>query len=282
LQSFSQLNFSVLKALRRTAAIGLIQSGHAASLIIATLLTYSLHEGVVVLLASAVFCQILELAISHIWLQRAGVDIVAASVARSLRLVRANAPLGVTATVSALVLRFDVLCLSVFLPTGQVGLYAAAQWLVVAIYVVAWLFGSIVLADMSSIASDDFALKTYERRWSVRILWATVPGAAFAYWIAPLFVSRFFGQQFRDAAAISSMLLLATPFIFLNSLRLNQAIAKRNSRVYAFAYVGSVVVAAAFVLAAAKLLGTTGVAAVATLREAGIFLVLTFAARSSR
>lgn len=282
LQSFAQLNFSVLKALQRTSAIRHIQSGHAICLLVLTLLTVSLHQELSALLVAMVICEVLEVAASQIWLLKAGITIASASIRGSLRLVRENAPLGMTATASALVLRFDVLCLSLFAAAAKLGLYAAAQLPMIAIYVSAWLFGSIALADMSALVGDDLELKKYVRHWSSRVLWITVPGTGIALWAAPVLLTRFFGEQFRDAAPVSSILLLATPFVFLNSLRLNEAIAKRESRIYSGIFVGSLALGGAVVLAAARSSGATGVAAVATAREVGLFVVLTLAGRGWR
>ena len=279
LQSFAQLNFSTLKALQSTSTIGSIQALHCAALIGVTATAYAQRWSIAALLGGAALCQAGEYVGSGIAIWRHRVSVTPVRLAECIKVLRNTLPLGITATVAAFGLRFDVICLALLLPKTEVGEYAAAQWAMVACYVVASLFGSIVLSDMARIACHEDELSAYVARWSKVVLLALLPAAALSWFVAPVLIARFFGPQFHSASRLAAILLLAAPLVFLNSLQLNRAIARRDSRAYANTYATFMGLSAIVVVAVARWFGVTGVAVFATLREAALYLVLTASAR---
>jgi O-antigen/teichoic acid export membrane protein len=106
------------------------------------------------------------------------------------------------------------------------------------------------------------------------LLFGTVPIAAFGMWLTPLLFRLIFGRGFEAAATVASVLLLATPFLFLNSLFLNRAIALRQKRLYTTAQAGALVLGVLVALVAAPLRSGIAIAIAALVREVSLFVFL--------
>jgi O-antigen/teichoic acid export membrane protein len=274
LHSLAQMNFSALKAFQVMTPIGLTQGAHFLFLATGILLAYQAHAAVTVLLGIVVACQAGELVGSSLWLRRLGVRLRSASLRDCASVLRNSLPLGLTASIAAAVLRWDVICLSLFATKSVVGEFAAAQFVLIGLYVGSWLFGSVVLSDMTRLAPDKAALDAYVAQWTRRLAWATVPVTAIAVWVVPQVIPQVFGSGFASAGPIARVFLLFTPVVFFNSLFLNRAIALRQQSIYTGVYGTTMAVSVALALLLTLGYGLPGIVVAALFREAALFVVL--------
>jgi O-antigen/teichoic acid export membrane protein len=280
LQSYAQLHIAMLKAIHRMHAIGIVQSVHFTFLIAGILWCYRGAHSITFLLAVMVAGQAVEFLGSAFVLSNYGLRAVRVRVEECWKLVRLAAPMGAANTMASIALRGDVVLLSWMVPATALGHFAAAQSLLVLLSVGSWLLGSVLLADMARLAHDYDALQYYVARWSRRIAMLLVPAAIVAVWAAPAAVRAIFGEAFGKAGGIVVILAMAAPFLFLNALYLNRAIALdlRSAYVGAYAAALSFGLLVGFILV--RSFGATGVAVAAVAREIFLFTVLrTFAAR---
>lgn len=275
LQSFAQLNYAVLKALRSVPPIAALQYIHFGLVtgILVAAIWFGLHF--ITLLTLLVGSQAVEFGGSAYWLLvRRRLRFEATSWSDCIRLIRASVPTGITTSISTIVLRADLIVLALFVTVEKTGQYAAAQFVMVAMYLAAWLFGSLVLPDFSGKLGESAAVRSTFKRWTVVITATALPVTAALIWIVPNAVRQLFGSDYQESARLVAVLLLATPFIWLNSLYLHRAIAFEEKRIHVHAYALVTGIAAVVSVAVVWRLGAIGVAAIAVGREAALFAVL--------
>jgi O-antigen/teichoic acid export membrane protein len=274
LQSFGQINFSVLKALRQVPPIAALQYIHLGLIAAVLMAANELRFSLVIVLALLVACQGAEFAGSAYWLYRGHVRFGRVALPDCVALVRSSIPTGITATIATVVLRSDLLLLALFVTAEQVGRFAAAQFVMVAMYLGSWLFGSIVLPQLTAVRDDRSALVVLVRRWTRVFAVLLLPTTAVLIWIAPVAVRQLFGPSYQESGRLLAILLLATPFIWLNSLYLHRAIAVEDRTIHVRAYALVTAIAAMVSAMLAYRWGAPGIAASAVAREVGLFAVL--------
>jgi O-antigen/teichoic acid export membrane protein len=280
LQSYAQLQVAILKAINRMRVITVVQAVHFAFLVAGIGWCYRRGHGIAVLLTVMVAGQLLELFGSALFLRNYGARAIRTRVLQSWKLLLAAAPMGAAYTLNSIALRGDVVLLSFMFPAAVLGQFAAAQSFLVLLTVSAWLFGSVVLAEMSPLAHDDEAIEYYVRRWTRRLLVVLVPAAVVGFWAAPMGLTAVFGGAFGSAAPIVAILVPATPLLFLNSLYLNRAVALDLRSVYLGGYASAFALGLLLDVILMRWLGALGVAIAAVARE--IFLFLFFKALAGR
>lgn len=281
LQSFSQTNFAILKGLQMVPAIAAIQGCHFLLFASALMVLWQMHLSLAMLLSVVATCQAAEFLAGTVCLHKMGIKIRPTAIRSCLSLMRDAFPVGITATLWTLVLRSDLIILAVFVSTEQLGQYAAAQSVMIAMYLGGWLLGSLLLAELTRMNKQPDMLKDFVSRWSRLFILILVPATVMAVWAAPLFIRVLYGRSYQQSAYLLTALATATPFIWLNSLYLHRAIAVGDNRSYAFVYGITVVLSACASVVLALAFGALGVACGVVCREAGLFAVLfTVAARS--
>jgi O-antigen/teichoic acid export membrane protein len=270
LYSFCRLHAGLLKALDRTTEIACIQSIHFVLLLMCVFAIYLSAQSIRILLFCLIAIQFIEYLLSLAVLRSSGVHLARVSARFCWRLVRWSTSVGLTYTLLTLMLRGDVLIVSVLAPAAVVGAFAAADTGLVLAYVVAWLFSGVLLADLGRLAADQTAFDAYFRKCIVTVSRITVPLAVIGALGAPFAIRVLFGKSFVAAGVPGAMMALAIPFIFLNAAYLSRAVALRGSRVL-LAITGS----AAFLSLALNYLfglryGPRGVAWSIVIREAAM------------
>lgn len=275
LQSLAQLNYAILKALRQVPPIAGLQYFHfglmSGVLVAATRVNFQF----VTLLALLVGCQAVEFIGSLYWLLwRRHLSLETVSWNECLGHIRASVPTGITTTISTVVLRADFIVLALFVTAEQTGQYAAAQFVIVAMYLAAWLLGSLVLPQFAGESNQPVAMRAIVRRWTRLLILVALPVTAALIWIGPYAVRQLFGSAYEQSARLIPVLLLATPFIWLNSIYLHRAIAVEDKRIHVRAYGMVAGIAVALSAVCAWKWGAFGIAGIAVVREAGLFAVL--------
>jgi len=182
-------------------------------------------------------------------------------------MIRSSTPIGITYTAAAMILRGDVIILSLLVPATVLGSFAAANTGLVTVYVVAWLFGGVILSRMAQLAKDSTLLSSYVRKWVLVILATATPISLLAAWVAPSLVSMLFGRPFAIAASSAAIMALAVPFILLNAVFLSRAIAREASFEYLGIFLGVGVISVTLDFVLGRAYGANGVAWAIALRE---------------
>lgn len=224
-QSYSQLQMAILKSQGRMHGIGLIQGAHALILIAGIGVAITRGWPVSMLLGWLVFGQCLEAALATASVFRTGIRARWPGAASSLALVLRSTPFGLMSAFANLIARLDTIILSTLVALPELGQFSAADTLLLIVYVASWLFGSVVLPEMVQRASLPILLREFVNKWVRLISLAVIPSALLAFWLAPKLAVSFYGQAFAPAGAIISVMMIACPLIFLNSLYANLAIA---------------------------------------------------------
>lgn len=267
LYSYCRLNCGLLKALDKTVQIVRFQSIHFLVLCCAIFYVYARGKSVVFLLLCLLGAQFLEFLLSLWVLYGLGARFVAVSRELCWELTRRSTPIGLTYTLSTLMLRGDVLVLAFVASASAVGSFAAADTGLVMLYVVAWLFGGVLLADIGKLAANKAEFDPNFRKYIVAILAICIPAAAAALFLAPSAILVLYGGNFSSAGLPASIMAVAIPFIFLNAAFLSRAVARHAERKCLFVYGAGAGVSLLLNLLLGWKYGGTGIAISILLRE---------------
>ena len=172
------------------------------------------------LLAAQCFEYLFSLGILH----RYGVRATKVSPQFCWSLLQRSTPVGLTYSLCTLMLRGDVLVLSLLASASVVGIFVAADTGLVMVYVVAWLFSGVLLADLGRLAHDQGEFDLHFGRCIVGICGVTVPLAVAAIFFVPQAIRLVFGGNFALAGLPGAVMAVAIPFIVLNAAYLSRAI----------------------------------------------------------
>jgi O-antigen/teichoic acid export membrane protein len=274
IQSCSQLQIAILKSLFRMHLIGIIQAFHAGVLFLGIGIAFVQHWSVVTLLEILIAGQTLELlfmsgAVS--WVQ---IHPRWPIFSKCLALMRRSVPLGLGYALANLIVRADVVVLSLLVPLPEIGQFSAADNLLVVTYLASWLLGSVLLPEMVQLSDSAERLGQFMGRWIRLTSKIAVPAALILFLIAPRAITALYGQDFAHAGVLASWMILACPFIVFNSLSLHHTIATGAKR----AYLTIMFVTALFAIVLTYLLGrhfgAAGVTAAILIRESLLSVVL--------
>ena len=274
LQACCQLNTAALKAIDRMRAIGFIQPAHAVLIIAGLFYCYATAvpiEGILLVLIAG---QSLEMILEIGWLVSCGFRAQPVRLVECFHLVLRSTPMGVSFTIAGVILRLDVVILSAVAGTAATGVFAAAQTPIVMVYVVSWLFGSVLLPELTRLASSPLELWSFVSKWSRIVTCFALPATVAAVVVGPSLMRMLFGKGFHQIGTLFLIMILAMPFILLSSLYVNQAIALRATGMYFGAYAGLAVVAIGLDVLLAWKWGALGIATAVLVREFGLYVAL--------
>jgi O-antigen/teichoic acid export membrane protein len=276
LQSFSQLQIAILKAVGRMRGIGAVQGVHGALLGVAVSLVLARGWPLIRFLGILLVLQALEFALMSAVVLGTGFRPAWPRVAGCLALAKRSTPFGIAYALSNLTIRLDVLVVSTLFPIAAVGQFSAANNVLLVVYLGAALTGSVLLPEMVRMKFSPADLAEYAGRWTRFLLISTVPFALLCLWLTPRMVTLLFGAAFSQAGTLAAVMLLAGPLVACNSIQMNLALASGARH----AYLG---VLAAAVLATLCLdyglgygFGLVGVTIAILVREAAIFVGFLF------
>jgi O-antigen/teichoic acid export membrane protein len=267
IQSYCQLQLAILKSINRMLSIGAIQLAHFVALIGGIAAAHQYSWGFHNLLAWMVGCQTLELMLSAGWLWKNGVRPQGVALGDCWNLLWGSYPVGFTNLMATFIVRVDVIILSFLVSTPEVGRFSAAHMLLVVVYIVSWLFGSVLLPNLVQLAANGNSLDSYLRQWTRLLLWTTVPGTVILFWLAPPVMRALYGSAFAQSGVLASIMVLAVPCILLNSLYMNRAVALRSPSVYVGTYLMTAGLALVLGLVLGGTFGSMGIAVAIVGRE---------------
>jgi O-antigen/teichoic acid export membrane protein len=273
LQSFSQTQISVMKATNLMTSVGPVQACHFCFLIAGLLCIRHWGGGIREILVLLLVGQGVEFAADTlIVFRQCRIRLMRVTASECWSLVKRSSPVGVVYSIANAALRLDVVVLTWLATSEVVGHYAAAQTVIVIVYVTSWLFGSVLLPELTRLNRDTRQLHAYVGRWTTIICAITIPASLVAAVSSRTVIPLAFGKHFAPSSAILSVLMLAAPLIMLNSLQLNLGIATGATRpcaiIYTAAALFGIVVATGFGYEWAGI----GIAFAVVLRETFVFV----------
>ena len=273
LYSYCRLHAGFLKGLDRTRQIAKYQGVHFSLLALGLIYVYLRHKSVLVLLLCLLAAQIVEYICSLVVLSRLGVGSVAIPASLCWDLIRRSVPVGTTYTLATVMLRGDVLMLSLVASSAVVGTFAAADTGLVMIYVIAWLFSGVLVSELGRDTQNSQALNVHFRKILRTVMLVSIPLAAAGVLFARFAVIVMFGKNFAAAGFTAAIMILALPLIFLNAAFLSRLIAKNAARVAVLIYLPTAILSLLLNYFLGRYYGAGGVAVSIVLREAVISLV---------
>jgi O-antigen/teichoic acid export membrane protein len=270
LQSYSQLQMAILKSLSKTNAIGVIQLIHSLFLFLGIGAALLFHWGIFALLAWFTAGQCFELTLAITVLLRAGLRPRWATTPQFWDSMRKSAPFGITSGLASLIVRSDTVVLSTLVPLSVLGTFSAPNSILLIVYVSAWLLGSVVLPEMVRLSAAEERLRNYVSKWTRLLSLASIPVAVVAFLAAPKFIPLLFGPAFNRSGALASVMALACPFILLNSVYTNFAIAMNKRAVFTGLFAGTAVLAVGLDFLLGRAFGPMGIATAIVIREASL------------
>jgi O-antigen/teichoic acid export membrane protein len=270
LQSYSQLQMAILKSLSKTNAIGVIQLTHSLFLIAGIGVALLRNWTIFSLLAWFAGGQFFELALTIAVLLRSGLRPRWPAAPQFWSSMRKSAPFGITSGLASLIVRSDTMVLSTLVPLSVLGTFSAPNSILVIVYVAAWLLGSVLLPEMVRLSATGEGLRHYVNRWARLLTLTSLPVAILASLAAPKFIPLLFGPAFDRSGVLASVMALACPFILLNSVYTNYAIATNNRVVFTGLYAGAAVAAVGLNFLLGRAFGPMGIATAIVIREASL------------
>jgi O-antigen/teichoic acid export membrane protein len=271
--SYCRLNTGLLKALNKTKPIVRIQALHSVVLMICVLVVFLRQQTLLTLLLCVLATQTMEFIMTFLVLRGLGLRDLTISSSLCWKLVRHSTLVGITYTLSTLMLRGDLVVLSFIASASVVGAFAAANTGLVMIYVVAWLFSGILLSDLGSMSADRKAFDAHFRKCLHLAVLLTVPLAAISAVFARPVIASVFGKAFDAAGLPGAVMMLATPFIFVNAAFLSRTIARSASRISLGIYGVTAVLSLLLNYFLGRWQGAIGVACSILVREAVMTLL---------
>ena len=270
LYSFSRLHAGFLKAIGRTNQIARIQSLHFVLLLLGLLAAYATRLPLLSLLLLLVAAQSVDFLLSLLALHRLGARATSVNSSFCWHLFGRSSMVGAVYSLATVMLRGDVLVLSLLASTAVVGGFAAANSGLVMVYVVAWLFSGILLSDLGRLSSDQKSLDAHFRRCLLALLLLSLPSSALAALLAPEVIRIMFGNSFASAVLPAAIMMLAVPFILVNAAFLARAIARDAVQTSFAIYSGAALLSLVLNFLVGRIYGAAGVATSIVLREAAI------------
>ena len=278
LQAYSQLQMAILKSLSKANVIGVIQLIHSVFLFSGIGVALKHHWGIFALLAWFTAGQFSELALAVAILFRAGLRPRWVAASQFWSSMRKSAPFGITSALANLIVRSDTVVLSTLVPLSVLGTFSAPNSILLIVYVAAWLMGSVLLPEMVRLSSNVEDLKHYVKKWARLLAFTATPTAILACLAAPKLIPLLFGPTFDRSGALASVMALACPFILLNSVYTNFAIAMNKRAVFTGLFAGTAVLAVGLNFVLGRAFGPMGIATAIVIREmsllAGFWILL--------
>lgn len=274
LQSCSQLQVAILKALFRMHLVGVIQVIHASVLFVSIGIGFVRNWSVVEFMELLVAGQTLELLLMSGAVSWARIRPCWPLFSSCLALIRRSVPLGLGYALANLIVRLDVLVLTLVASLPEIGQFSAADNLLVIAYLASWLFGSVLLPEMVKLSDSAELLDQFVYRWIRFAAKIMVPAALILFLITPRVVVALYGSVFIRAGMLAAWMVLASPFVVFNSLALHHSIAIGAKRAYLKIMFTTALSAVILNYFLAHYFGSFGVVAAILIRESSLSVLL--------
>src|SRR5215469_3991274 len=267
---------AILKSISLANAIVIIQSLHISILFLGIWFAFKLNWSIFALLEWLTFCQIVELGLGASVLYQSGILSRWPKRLYLIATLKLAAPFGIAYGLANLIIRSDTIILSTLTSLTGVGVFSAANTMLLMVYLSGWLLTSILLPEMARIAERPASLTAYARRWARYVTMVSAPGAALISLVAPRGILLLYGTAYAASGLIGSAMALACPFILLNSIYAARAIAADRKSVFLGIYGAGILATLALDFTLGHRFGPLGIAVAIVIREAGTLLAFWF------
>jgi O-antigen/teichoic acid export membrane protein len=267
LQSYSQLQMAVLKSVAEANAAGAIQAVHSLILLFGIWFVHMHRLPIVALLAWFSTAQFTEYLLTFPILLRAGCRPSIPVRIAFWAAMRKSTPFGITYGLANLIVRSDTIVLSTLVPLSILGIFSAANSVLLIVYVAAWLLGSVLLPRLVQLSTSHRVLHSYVRKWARILLLASVPIAFVAFLCAPKVMLLLFGPSLAKSGSFAAVIALACPFILFNALYTSAAIAMNKRVVFMGLFAATAIIAIGLDYLLGLRFGAMGIAIAIVIRE---------------
>lgn len=221
LQSFSQATMAVFKAFERMHLIAMQQFVNTIVVVAWAVASVVLATPPSLLIAGLVVGQLAETYMGWHFLRTLSSDLHFKKWnGKRLALIAAGCfPIGLTSILLALNLRIDILVLGRYAGSETLGQFNAAAWFIIAAFLVASLFMSILFPKLSRLLIEHSAQGSdYVLGLLKNALLVTALGSLLVWISAHRVLPLFFSSDFAPAAHILRILTPAVPLVVLNTI----------------------------------------------------------------
>jgi len=276
LQSYSQLQMAILKSISKANWIGPIQCVHGCVLLAGIGLVFLGGWSVLVLLGWLTCGQLFEFAMATIVLIQNGIGPSWPPRLDFLATIRTAAPYGLLYGLANAIIRSDTIVLAALVSLDELGAFAAANAILLMVYVYAWLLSSVLLPEMVRLSDDPESLRTYAHQWMRWVLLIALPCALFVAVLAPRAMLVLYGPAFATSGMLGAIMAIACPFILANSIYTAISIAANSRAIFLGVYGGGALATVVLDVSLGRTFGAFGIASAIVIREAGTLLVFWF------
>lgn len=136
----------------------------------------------------------------------------------AIKLLRVSVPIGITSFFSLLYFKIDIFMLSIFTNTSEVGLYGVAYKMFENILMLWGFYMASAYPILSSKINNNKDFNQFIRKNIKTAIGGSIIVVAFFYFLSPYFIKYLAGNSFLLSVASLKILLLSTPFFFLNNI----------------------------------------------------------------
>lgn len=269
-QSYSQLQMAILKAVFKSNWIVFIQLAHSCLLFLGIGCAIWWRWGIFALLGWFTFCQLVELALGARVLYQNGIRPRWPERLRIRMTLQMAGSYGIAYGLANLIVRTDTLVLSSLTSLAGVGVFSAANTILLMVYVSSWLLGSILLPQMVHLKENK--LTVYANQWARWVILLAIPSAILVSIVAPRAIVLLYGPAYASSGLIGSAMALACPFILLNSIYTTRAIAADRQSLLVGVYGATALANLILDFILGRTFGALGIAAAIVVRETGMLL----------
>ena len=217
LQTFSQAAMSIFKSREQMHYVAVQQFMNSLVVIFWVALSLWFEARLPVVICGLVAGQLVETCLGWMILRRIPLRFEMCNRTVLIETLRSCFPIGLTAILLALNLRLDIFVFSRYRTSHELGEFNAAQWFVIAFFLVTSLLLTVLFPKLSRLANSERGA-LYVLSLVKNGLLATSLGALFVWLFAYKLIAFLFGDSFAPAAGILRILAPALPLGFLNTV----------------------------------------------------------------
>lgn len=218
--NFNQILVGIFQKNLQMGKVAIAETVSRLFLFITVYLVYVFDYGLMGILLATVFSNFISFLFHYFFSRR----IVKARINFDLKvwksIIHQSWPIAVTIFFNLIYLRADIIILSLFKSSEEVGIYAAAYKVTDVLVTIPFMFAGIILPILTnSWASQkrDYFKAVLQRSFDVMVIFA-LPILAGTYFTAEAIINIIAGSEFSESTLVLKILMTATSFIFIGTV----------------------------------------------------------------
>ncbi len=218
--NFNQILVGIFQKNLQMGKVAIAETVSRLFLFVAVYLIYLFDYGLMGILVATVFSNFISFLFHYIYSKR----IVRARVSFDLKLwrdiINQSWPIAVTIFFNLIYLRTDIIILSLFKSSEEVGIYGAAYKVTDVLITIPFMFAGIILPILSSSflsEKKEYFKNVLQKSFDVMIIFA-LPLFAGTFFTADAIINIIAGEEFHESAYVLKILMAATSFIFIGTM----------------------------------------------------------------